>query len=280
MKAHPTVSVAALAAALLLGGCATAPHNPDDPLESYNRTMFNINQKVDDAVLKPVATGYKNVVPDPARQAVTNFFGNLGDVWSMANDFLQGDLEHGTSTLMRVGVNSTFGFLGLIDVASAMGIYKHPNDFGLTLARWGVGSGPYVVLPLFGPSTLRDTSDTALNIAYGPTTYFSPASAEYGADALRLINTRANLLGATNLLSAISLDPYTFVRSGYLQRRQSQVEAVRDMPLINLGPPNPLAPYALGGEQNVLMPIAAPAARASAASVPAPTASTPAAAAR
>ena len=229
-----------------LGGCAT--HNPEDPLEPYNRAMFSVNEKVDKVVLKPVATGYRDVVPQPVRTGVTNFFGNLGDVWSMANDFLQGDLEHGTSTFMRVGVNSTFGFLGLIDVASAMGIYKHPNDFGLTLARWGVGSGPYVVLPLFGPSNLRDTTNTGLSLAYGPVTYINPTSAEYAATGLNLVNTRANLLSATDLFSQIALDPYTFARSAYTQRRNSQVEQVREMPVINLGPSNPLAASATDGD--------------------------------
>lgn len=255
-----TLAVAGLLACL--GGCAT--HNPEDPLGPYNRAMFSVNEKVDKVVLKPVATGYRNVVPQPVRTGVTNFFGNLGDVWSMANDLMQGDVEHGASTFMRVGVNSTFGFLGLIDVASAMGIYKHPNDFGLTLARWGVGSGPYVVLPLFGPSDLRDTAGVGAELFYGPLGYISPISTRYAADGLQLVNTRANLLGATDLFSQIALDPYTFARAGYMQRRASQVEDLHAMPLINLGPANPLAPYAADGSNASGRPWAAPSAAASA----------------
>ncbi|MGC8806027.1 MAG: MlaA family lipoprotein [Thiomonas sp.] len=254
--------VLALAA---LGGCAT--HNPQDPLEPYNRAMFTINDKVDRAVLKPVATGYKAVTPTPIRHGVTNFFGNFGDVWSMTNDFLQGNVHDGLSTFMRVGVNTVFGLFGTLDIATEMGIYKHPNDFGLTLARWGVGSGPYVVLPFYGPSTVRDAAGTGVFLAYGPTAQVSPPSASYGALALNLVNTRANLLDASNLFDQISLDPYVFTRSAYEQRRKSQVEEVRDRPFIDLGEPNPLAKYSYGPENDGI-PGAAPAMPAVAASTP------------
>lgn len=226
---------------LLLAGCAT--HNPQDPLEPYNRAMFTINDKVDRAVLKPVATGYKDITPTPIRHGVTNFFGNFGDMWSMTNDFLQGNVHDGLSTFMRVGVNSVFGLFGTLDIATEMGIYKHPNDFGLTLARWGVGSGPYVVLPFYGPSTVRDAVGTGVFLAYGPIAQISPPSASYGALALNLVNTRANLLNASNLFDQIALDPYVFTRSAYEQRRKSQVEEARDRPIIDLGEPNPLAKY-------------------------------------
>ena len=247
----------------ILAGCAT--HNPQDPLEPYNRAMFTINDKVDRAVLKPVATGYKDITPTPIRHGVTNFFGNFGDVWSMTNDFLQGNVHDGLSTFMRVGVNSVFGLFGTLDIATEMGIYKHPNDFGLTLARWGVGSGPYVVLPFYGPSTVRDAAGTGVFLAYGPTAQVSPPSASYGALALNLVNTRANLLDASNLFDQISLDPYVFTRSAYEQRRKSQVEEVRDRPLIDLGEPNPLAKYSYG-PVNDDIPGATPALPAEAAS--------------
>jgi phospholipid-binding lipoprotein MlaA len=245
-----------LLALATLGGCAT--HNPQDPLEPYNRAMFTINDKVDKAVLKPVATGYKDITPTPIRHGVTNFFGNFGDVWSMTNDFLQGNVHDGLSTFMRVGVNSVFGLFGTLDIATEMGIYKHPNDFGLTLARWGVGSGPYVVLPFYGPSSVRDAAGTGVFLAYGPSAQISPPSASYGALALNLVNTRANLLNASNLFDQIALDPYVFTRSAYEQRRKSQVEDVRDRPIIDLGEPNPLAKYSYGDANGGLLGIASP----------------------
>ena len=252
--------LAALSALAGLAGCAT--HNPQDPLEPYNRAMFTINDKLDRAVVKPVATGYKEVTPTPIRHGVTNFFGNFGDVWSMTNDFLQGNVQDGMSTFMRVGVNTVFGLFGTLDIATEMGIYKHPNDFGLTLARWGVGSGPYVVLPFYGPSTVRDAVGTGVFLGYGPTAQVSPTSASYGALALNLVNTRANLLDASNLFDQISLDPYVFIRSAYEQRRKAQVEDVRDRPIIDLGAPNPLAKYSYGPTDAGLPTFAAAAADA------------------
>ncbi len=242
MIASSMTRVFAAAAVLAgLGGCAT--HNPQDPLEPYNRAMFSVNEKIDKMVMKPVATGYRNVTPKPIRHGVTNFFGNLGDVWSMTNDFLQGNVVDGTSTFMRVGVNSVFGVLGTVDIATEMGIYKHPNDFGLTLARWGVGSGPYVVLPLLGPSDVRDAVGTGTNLVYGPVAQIQPSSASWGATALGAVNERANLLSASALFEQISLDPYLFSRGAYLQRRAAQVKDARDRPIIDLGAPDPLAPY-------------------------------------
>jgi phospholipid-binding lipoprotein MlaA len=238
-----------------LAGCAT--HNPQDPLEPYNRAMFNINDKLDKAVVKPVATGYKAITPTPIRHGVTNFFGNFSDVWSMANDFLQGNVKDGLSTFMRVGVNTVFGLFGTLDIATEMGIYKHPNDFGLTLARWGVGSGPYLVLPFFGPSTVRDGVGTGVNLAYGPNAQISPPSASYGALALNVVNTRANLLDASNLFDQVSLDPYVFARSAYEQRRNAQVQQVRDRPIIDLGEPDPLAKSSYGRVESDL-PLDAP----------------------
>ncbi|MGC9163398.1 MAG: MlaA family lipoprotein [Thiomonas sp.] len=238
------VRIAALLVLAVLAGCAT--HNPQDPLEPYNRAMFTINDKVDRAVVKPAATAYKAVTPTPIRHGVTNFFGNFGDIWSMANDFLQGNVKDGLSSFMRVGVNTVFGLFGTLDIATEMGIYKHPNDFGLTLARWGVGSGPYLVLPFYGPSTVRDGVGTGMYLAYGPSAQISPPSANYGALALNLVNTRANLLDASNLFDQISLDPYVFARSAYEQRRKAQVQEVRDRPIIDLGEPDPLAKYSYG----------------------------------
>jgi phospholipid-binding lipoprotein MlaA len=223
-------------AASLLAGCAT--NNPQDPLEPYNRAMFKINQNVDRAVLKPVATGYKNVVPSPVRKGVTNFFGNLGDVWSMANDFAQGHVVEGLNGFMRVGVNTVFGLFGVLDISSEMGLYKQPNDFGLTLARYGIGSGPYFIMPILGPSTIRDAAGTGIGIYYSPlndATTNNVALRNSGT-ALQLVNTRANLLNTTALLEQIALDPYVFTRDAYMQQRKSQVRAVRTEGILSPGP--------------------------------------------
>src|SRR5690606_11774512 len=150
----------ACALAVLMTGCATAPDtaDPRDPFEGFNRTVFRFNDAVDEAVLKPVATGYQKVTPSFVQTGVSNFFGNIGDVWSAVNNLRQGKLEAGMSDGMRVAINTTFGFVGLLDIASEAGLTKHKEDFGQTLGVWGVPSGPYLVLPLLGPSTIRDTA--------------------------------------------------------------------------------------------------------------------------
>lgn len=214
-----------LLASLLLAGCASAP---EGALRSYNTTMFDINQHVDNAVLKPVAKTYVRAVPPPLQAGVRNFFGNLGDVGSTANDFLQLDVHDGMHGLMRVEVNTFFGLGGILDLADAMRLYKRPNDFGLTLARWGVPSGPYVVLPLFGPSTARDAFGMVLQTAYAsPLGQVHDIPLRNSLQALGLVNERAGLLVTTSLLDQIALDPYVFTRNAYLQMRASRVRAVR-----------------------------------------------------
>lgn len=213
-----------LSSALLLGGCATTNgHNPDDPLESFNRSMFSFNDTVDRVALKPAATAYKNVLPSFVQTAVGNFFGNIGDVWAMVNNFLQGKVQDGSSDFMRVAVNSTLGFGGLLDIASEAGLQKHKEDFGQTLGAWGVTSGPYVVLPLFGPSTVRDTAALPADIYGDPWTYVTPVDVRNTGVVVRLVDERAAALNATNLLEDAALDRYSFVRSAYLQRRASLV---------------------------------------------------------
>ena len=210
-------------AVVLLQGCATGPDaNPRDPMEPLNRAVFRFNDALDSTVLKPVATGYKAVTPSLIRKGVGNFFNNLQDMWSSVNSALQGRGQEFSDNIGRVMVNSTIGMFGLIDVASTLQIDRHTTDFGTTLGRWGVAPGPYVVLPLLGPFTLRE-------VAAYPIDYTGDRSSQLGgtADAnaeisvLKIIDRRANLLDAGNIIDGAALDPYTFMRDGYLQRQRN-----------------------------------------------------------
>lgn len=213
-----------LGSVLLMSGCATTSgHNPDDPLEGFNRSMFEFNDTLDRVALKPAATAYQEVLPSFVQTGVGNFFGNIGDVWTMVNDFLQGKVEHGANDFMRVAVNTVLGFGGVLDIASEAGIQKHKEDFGQTLGKWGVASGPYVVLPLFGPSTVRDTAALPVDIYGDLWTYTTPVDVRNVGTVVRLVDQRAALLNASNLLEDAALDRYSFVRSAYLQRRESLV---------------------------------------------------------
>ena len=206
-----------------LGGCATGG-NPNDPLEGYNRAMFGFNQSVDDGVLKPVATGYKAVMPGFARTGVTNFFSNLGDIWIGINNVLQGKIGAGVSDFGRFLMNTTVGILGLFDVASNVGLEKHNEDFGQTLGRWGVGSGAYFVLPILGPSTIRDgIGQLVLDWRGDPLWYVRNVPTRNELIVIRAIDTRANLLDTSKLVEDAALDRYTFVRDAYLQRRRSLI---------------------------------------------------------
>lgn len=222
------------AAALLSAGCATVPAagdgkppvaaNPADPWENWNRKVFAFNDAIDDAVVRPAAEGYRKAVPELMRTGVTNFFGNIGDVWSTANQFLQGKVQYGFEMGMRVIVNTLFGLGGILDPATEMKLVKRPEDFGQTLGRWGVGSGPYVVLPLFGPSTLRDAPALVVDRAAASASRLAETDAgAYSITALELLNTRSNLLQTTQLLGEVALDRYSFVRDAYLARRLDQV---------------------------------------------------------
>lgn len=212
-----------LVALAVLTGCATGPHaNPDDPFESYNRSMTRFNEHVDAAVLKPVATAYVEVTPTPVRTGVSNFFANLADVWSFVNNVLQLRAEGAANSFMRVNVNTFFGLGGLLDVASELGIERSRQDFGLTLGRWGVGTGPYVVLPILGPSTLRDTVALPVDTMGNPIRYADPVSARNALYGLRVVDTRANLLRAGAVIDGAALDKYSFTRDVFLQVRQGQ----------------------------------------------------------
>jgi phospholipid-binding lipoprotein MlaA len=210
-----------LAATAVLSGCAGP--NPRDPYEGVNRAVFKFNDTIDEAALKPVASAYKSVLPTFVQTGVNNFFGNLADVWTAANGFMQGKGEQGMNDVMRVALNSTFGILGVLDIASEAGLRKHNEDFGQTLGYWGVQSGPYVVLPLLGPSTLRDTAALPLDFKADIWQYKDPVHVRNIGTGIRLIDKRANLLDATDLLEEAALDRYEFVRDGYLQARESKV---------------------------------------------------------
>lgn len=210
-----------LAMACLVAGCAT-PQRPD-PLEPVNRKVFAFNDAVDRAVLKPVATAYQNHVPQPVRTGVTNFFGNVKDVWSAANLFLQGRVGDGFSDLARFGTNTVFGILGIFDVATDLGMPKHGEDLGQTLGKWGLGPGAYLVLPFFGPSTVRDVTDLPFDLSASPTGFVEQIPLRNTMTATGIVNTRANLLSASALMDDIALDKYVFLRDAYLQRRLSLV---------------------------------------------------------
>lgn len=211
-----------LLAAGLVTGCATSG-NPKDPIEGYNRAMFSFNEGVDKAILKPVAKGYDAVLPDPVRTGVTNFFGNIADLLIGVNNVLQGKVSQGGSDLGRVAVNTTVGVLGVFDVASRMGLEKHEEDFGQTFGRWGMNSGAYVVLPLLGSRTVRDTGGLVLDMATDPVVYIDNVSVRNSLVALRVVNDRANLLPAEKVVEEAALDKYAYIRDAYLQRRRSLV---------------------------------------------------------
>jgi len=223
------LALAAIAASLVLGGCATVqqarggPGQKLDPWENWNRKVFAFNEGLDTYVLKPVATGYANIVPQPVRRGVDNFFANAADAWSAINNILQGKGQAAFEDVVRVTTNSFFGIGGIFDVASEMGIERHKEDFGQTLGRWGFGAGAYIVWPLFGPSTVRDSIALPLDRAASPALLINDGRAQFGLTALQVINTRANLLGAGQVLDDIALDKYTFLRDAYLQRRRSLV---------------------------------------------------------
>jgi phospholipid-binding lipoprotein MlaA len=208
----------ALIALVLASGCATTS-NPQDPLEGFNRGVSAFNSVTDKALIKPVALAYTKVVPQPVRTGVNNFFGNLGDVGVLVNNLLQGKFNNAASDFGRLSMNSTFGLFGLVDVASHLGIPKHNEDFGQTLAKWGVGSGPYLVLPIFGPSTVRDAFGAIPDNLLNPATYIDNEPARVSLAALGVVNARANLFKATNILEEAAIDQYVFTRDAWLQRR-------------------------------------------------------------
>jgi phospholipid-binding lipoprotein MlaA len=211
--------------AFLLGGCTSIPEDqrdPRDPLESYNRAMFAFNTDLDNAFIKPIAKGYKAVVPAPVDKGVTNFFDNVSDVNSAINNLLQFKVSRFGTDVGRIIVNSTVGVVGLMDVATNLGLPSYKEDFGQTFGYWGDVDSPYLVLPVLGPSTLRDTIGLPGDIAANPFFHVWDASspANWGMISLDVIDTRADLLPASDILETAATDPYTFTRDAFLQKRR------------------------------------------------------------
>lgn len=223
MKMSANALLAAGFSALLLSGCATTASNPKDPHESFNRAMFEVNEAVDTVVAKPLAKGYDAAVPLPAKAAVGNFFGNVGDLFIGVNNGLQGKPRDGASDIARLLINSTVGIFGLFDVASEIGFDKHDEDFGQTFARWGVGDGGYVFLPIIGPRTVRDTVGFAVDTYADPVNHIRHIPARNSAIALRFVDVRASLLPSDKVVEEAALDKYAYIRDAYLQRRRSQI---------------------------------------------------------
>ena len=214
----------ARALALLLGAAgACQAQNANDPIEGWNRAMFSFNEGLDAAVLKPLARGYQAAVPELVRRGVGNVFGNFGDGWSAINQLLQGKPVASAQMTMRVATNTLFGIGGVFDVASDLGIERQQEDFGQTLGHWGLPAGPYLVWPLLGPSSLRDSAGLPLDLSWSPSALTKDDPTRFGLTALRLIDTRAGLLNATRLVDEIALDKYVFIRDGYLARRRNLV---------------------------------------------------------
>jgi phospholipid-binding lipoprotein MlaA len=216
------------AMALLLAGCAGFNTNPRDPLEPMNRHVTTFNDGVDSIVLKPAATAYKQALPPLVRTGVSNFFGNLSDAWSFVNSALQLKLQNAAENFMRLNVNTVFGLGGILDIASEMNIERHREDFGQTLGRWGVPAGPYLVLPLLGPSTLRDTLALPVDRKADPLSHFSHAEVRNSLTVLRAVDVRSNLLRVGSVIDEAALDKYSFTREAYLQKRRAEIIESKD----------------------------------------------------
>ncbi len=244
------VLIGLITTTIFFTGCAsTGPTSRADPFEPFNRATYQFNEVVDNALLTPIAKGYTAITPGIVRTGVSNVFTNIGDVATAVNNLLQGKVTHALSDTGRFIVNSTLGILGLLDVATPMGLEKHDEDFGQTLGKWGINSGPYLVIPFMGPSTLRDGVGRVADSKLGWSQYVDHVPTRNSVYALEVIDLRANLLGASKTLDEAALDKYQFLRDAYLQRRLNQVydgkipDAKRDQleadlePIVESAPP-------------------------------------------
>lgn len=230
MTNYLMTNCAALGRNLLAGACfaiaaghASAGDNPRDPYEGFNRAMFSVNEVVDHYAARPVAQVYDHAVPLPVKAGVGNVFANAGDLWIGVNNALQGKFGDAGVDVSRLLINSTVGIFGLFDVASEMGLEKHEEDFGQTLAVWGVGDGGYLFWPVIGPRTLRDTAGWGADIYADPVGYTRAVSVRNSLNALRFVDIRASLLPADKVVEEAAMDKYSYIRDAYLQRRRSQI---------------------------------------------------------
>ena len=219
--------------ATVLVGCASIPAgvapSPNDPWESFNRSIFDFNEGLDAYVLKPVVSGYRFVLPEFVREGIYNFFSNYNDIYTALNNLLQGNPSYAFNDLMRVVVNTTFGLGGFIDMATPGGLEKHKEDWGQTFGVWGIPSGPYVVLPFFGPSSVRDAFGTTADLETDYLFKYIPnVGLRNSITGLRVINARNTYYEAGDLLDGVAIDKYSFMRDAYIQRRQYQIDEGRD----------------------------------------------------
>jgi phospholipid-binding lipoprotein MlaA len=214
-----------LSIVLVLGGCASISQeqrDPDDPLEGINRPVYNFNEGLDRVALKPVSSAYTGHIPQVVRTSVSHFYANIQYMDTVVNSFLQGKTKQGFSDLTRFGLNSTVGVLGLFDVATPLGLEQHREDFGQTLAVWHAGDGAYMVYPLLGPSSVRDTGGIAVSLLTNPIVYAAPIVA-IPLGILQVIDLRARNAGFVRFRDEAALDPYVFTRESYLQHRQYEI---------------------------------------------------------
>ena len=226
MKIQMTKRLMSVALMVVFGGltgCATTANNPKDPYEGFNRAMFKVNEGID-VVVKPVAQGYDAAAPLPVKAGVGNFFGNIEDVWTSINNFLQGKGEQGLSDMGRFLINTTVGIGGVFDIASEMGLEKHAEDFGQTLGKWGVDDGPYFYWPIFGPRTTRDTFGRIVDGYVDPVWRIQDVAWRNSLVGLRFIDTRASLFPYDKVVEQAAFDKYDYIRDTYLQKRRSEID--------------------------------------------------------
>jgi phospholipid-binding lipoprotein MlaA len=225
---------------IVLAGCAAGPKaNPADPFERVNRAIYGFNERIDKAVLEPVARGYRFALPAFVRTGVGNVFSNVSEVRNVLNNTLQGKFTDAYSDFGRLAINSTLGLLGFFDIASEAGIERHQEDFGQTLGVWGFAQGPFIMLPLFGPSTVRDTAGWGVDIYSDPARLVDPTRAQNQIRGVRIVQRRSELLDAKKIIDAVALDEYQFVRDAYLQRRHNLVYDGKPPPEKDLFEPLP-----------------------------------------
>ena len=215
-------TLGAVLAAAALAGCAVGP-TKEDPWEPFNRSMYSVHQAVDGAVLKPVAQGYVAVIPEPIRNAVSNVFGNINDFFAGVNFVLQGNGDRAGDAFGRVLLNTGFGLGGIFDLASMMGITKYPNDFGITFGKWGFPQGPYLFVPAFGPTTVRDGTGWLIRLYTGPVGYIPDIPLRNSLYGLGYVDLRAAALPTESVVETAAIDKYRFIRNAYLRARQYQV---------------------------------------------------------